>query len=271
MKILFLGDIVGRSARNIVRREAPALRRSMRLDFIIANAENASGGLGLNTKNAVEIKNSGIDVLTGGNHTWRYKEIYALLDNEPWLLRPANYPPGAPGRGWGIFDAGNGFNLAVVNLQGRIYMDKLDCPFRCAEDILSKIKINTIIIDFHAEATSEKRAMLQFLRGRISALIGTHTHVQTNDVQIVDRHTGYITDGGMCGVEDSVIGMDSKPAVKAFVHALPQRFEPATGEVVLHGVVLDIDDQSGTVLNMRAWKKTFDNTGIEKPQHNLDA
>ncbi len=258
MKILFLGDIVGRPARGLVQQELFRLRSTLELDFVIANAENVSGGLGLNVKNALQLKECGIDVLTTGNHIWKYKEIYDLLDKEPWLLRPANYPPGAPGTGLGIFSLQDDLQLAVINLQGRIFMDSLDCPFRTAEDILSRIKARIIIIDFHAEATSEKKALLHFLRGRVSAILGTHTHVQTSDAQIADNYTGYITDVGMCGVLDSVIGMAPKAVLEGFLSGLPKKFEPASGQPVLQGVLLDIQAQSGAVLDIQIidWPQT---------------
>ncbi len=256
MRLLFLGDIVGRPARRAVLRDMPGLRREWGLDFVVANAENASGGLGLNAKNATQLKACGLDVLTAGNHIWKYKNIYTLLDEESWLLRPANYPPGAPGQGLGLFTLPGGERLAVLNLQGRVFMDMLDCPFRTAADVLSSIDVQIVLVDFHAEATSEKKALLHFLRGRVSAVIGTHTHVQTHDAQIVDNYTGYVSDAGMCGVQDSVIGMEPTSVVQAFLCGTPQKFELAAGEVELQGVLLEIEEKTGAVQEIRLWKQT---------------
>ncbi len=256
MRILFLSDIMGKGARKAVQQELAGLRRDLDLDFVVANAENASGGLGLSAKNARQLKEAGIDVMTGGNHIWRYKEIYPLLDQEPWLLRPANYPPGAPGKGVAEFSPREGLDLAVINLEGRIFMDKLDCPFRTCREILSNTRAGIVLVDFHAEATSEKKALLHFFRGSVSALIGTHTHVQTSDAQILDGYTGYITDAGMCGVQDSVIGMDPGSVMDAFLYGIPQKFEPATGQVELQGVLLDIDQGTGAVQGIQAWRHT---------------
>jgi len=247
MRILFLGDIVGRPGRRAVSNRLPELRREYDLDVVLANAENASGGLGLNQKNARQLHRAGLEVLTSGNHIWRYKEILAFLDETEWVLRPANYPPRAPGRGYTVLDV-SGARVAVLNLQGRVFMEPLDCPFRTADAALADMQEqnpDVILVDFHAEATSEKQALRHYLEGRVTALLGTHTHVQTGDATIGRKGTAYITDLGMCGPEDSVIGMAPDSVVDGFKTQLPQSLSVAGGEAFLNGVVLDVDTESG--------------------------
>ncbi|MFW6055376.1 MAG: TIGR00282 family metallophosphoesterase [Thermodesulfobacteriota bacterium] len=231
MRTLFLGDIVGKPGRRAVMENISRLRRDLGLDLILANAENASGGLGLTPKNARELHQAGIDILTSGNHIWKHREIYNFLDETEWLLRPANYPPDAPGRGYGLFTV-NMLRVGVVNLLGRVFMSPVDCPFRTAESILKELEpeADIVLVDFHAEATSEKKALGYYLGGRVSALLGTHTHVQTSDAQILSGGTGYITDLGMCGPCHSVLGMDPETVQRGFVQGLPQRFVLAGGE-----------------------------------------
>ncbi|MCF8106850.1 MAG: TIGR00282 family metallophosphoesterase [Desulfohalobiaceae bacterium] len=255
MRILFLGDIVGKQARKAVTENIGRLRQDLDLDLILANAENASGGLGLVPKNASELHNAGIDVLTSGNHIWKHKEIYNFLNESRWLLRPANYPPEAPGRGYNLFSIAR-LRVGVINLLGRVFMSPVDCPFRTAGSILETLKqeADIVLVDFHAEATSEKKALGYYLAGRVSALLGTHTHVQTGDAQILSGGTGYITDLGMCGPSHSVLGMDPETVQRGFVQGLPQRFVLAGGEIKLQGALLDIDAQSGRTLNIQVWE-----------------
>jgi hypothetical protein len=256
MRILFLGDIVGRPGRKAVCTRVPQLRREHGLDLVVANAENASGGLGLNQKNARQLHRAGLDVLTSGNHIWRYKEILPFLEETDWLLRPANYPPRVPGRGYIVLECA-GIRVAVLNLQGRVFMEPLDCPFRTADAVLSEMQEQNpdmILVDFHAEATSEKQALRHYLEGRVTALLGTHTHVQTGDAFVGAKGTGYITDLGMCGPADSVIGMDPDPVVQGFTMQTPQRWSVAGGETVLDGVLLDIEAESGRCKAVTAWR-----------------
>lgn len=256
MRILFLGDIVGRPGRKAVTETLPRLRRQLALDLILGNAENASGGLGLNAKAARELFSAGFDVLTSGNHIWKYKDIYNVLLENSRLLRPANYPEGVPGSGVGLYEAPGGEPYAVINLMGRTYMEAVDCPFQTAQSLLDTIPgdVRIRLVDFHAEATSEKRAMGFFLDGRVSAVLGTHTHVQTNDAQVLPRGTAYITDLGMCGPAQSVLGMDSAIIVSRFLSRLPTRFEVAKNPASLAGALLDIDINTGQALAVSPWK-----------------
>ena len=255
-RILFLGDIVGRPGREAVKKAALSLKEEINADCLLANAENVSGGIGLTPENAKELHNAGVDILTSGNHIWKHKQIYSLLDKADWLLRPANYPPQVPGDGYNIYTI-RGTNLAVLNLQGRVFMESIDCPFKRVESILEEIKHRAciVIVDFHAEATSEKKAMLYYLNGKVSSVLGTHTHVQTNDAQITPKGTGYITDLGMSGPSDSILGMDPQAIVQRFLNHLPQKFTLASGEVFLQGVLMDIDPNSGKMLEMSSWER----------------
>lgn len=257
MRILFLGDIVGRPGRKAVCNRLPQLRSEYCLDLVLANAENASGGIGLNRKNAMQLHRAGLEVLTSGNHIWRYKEILPFLEETDWLLRPANYPPRVPGRGYTVLES-DGTRVAVLNMQGRVFMEPLDCPFRAADAVLQEMQEqnpDVILVDFHAEATSEKQALRHYLEGRVTALLGTHTHVQTGDACVGDKGTAYITDLGMCGPRDSVIGMDPDPVVQGFKMQTPQRWSVAGGETVLDGALLDIDTQSGRCEAITAWRE----------------
>ena len=262
MRVLFLGDIVGKAGRKAVMQTLPGLRQELEVDLVIANGENASGGIGLTRKNASQLLSADIDVLTSGNHIWKHKDILPVLDTEDRLLRPANYPPGAPGKGLGVYAAGHG-SVAVINLLGRTFMGQVDCPFRSADHILSRLEsgVSVILVDFHAEATSEKKALGFYLQDRVSAVLGTHTHVQTADALLLSKGTGYITDAGMCGPEDSVIGMKAEGIVKRFVTGLPQPFEVASGDVALQGALLDIDMASGKALSIQAVNKKVDGLG----------
>jgi len=247
VNVLLIGDIIGRPGRKIVYQKLPQLYEKYKLDCVIVNGENAAGGLGLTPAVANELFKNGIAVITSGNHIWRKKEIFPYLDQTDRLLRPANYPPQVPGRGWTILTLSCGTKLGVINLEGRVFMRSLDCPFRKAEDILKEMKKITsiIIVDFHAEATSEKMALGWFLDGKVSAVLGTHTHVQTADETILPQGTAYITDVGMTGPIFSIIGMEKEHALRAFLTQLPQKFKPAKGPVSLQGVIVTINVVSG--------------------------
>jgi metallophosphoesterase (TIGR00282 family) len=253
MRVLILGDVVGRPARRAVQNLVPTLVREEEVELVIANAENAAGGIGVDLKSARELLGSGVHVLTSGNHIWKKKEIYSYLDEREDLIRPANYPAGAPGRGWCIWQQ-NDMQTLIINLQGRVFMpNHVDDPFRCVDEILQRHgrKIPVVIVDMHAEATSEKVAMGWYLDGRTSVVYGTHTHVQTADERILPGGTAYITDLGMCGAMDSVIGMERETMIRGFISQLPRQFEVAEGNVVLQGVLVDIDKASGKARHIR--------------------
>lgn len=258
MRLLFLGDIVGKSGRRVVKDHLPRLRRDLGLDVVLANAENASGGLGLSSKSAYELRRCGVDVLTSGNHIWKFSDVQAVLSSEPWLLRPANYPVSAPGSGYGEYAIDGHPPLVVINIQGRTFMDAVDCPFAVAERLVAEAPTGAVIVvDMHAEATSEKRALAHMLRGKVQLVVGTHTHVQTNDACILDGMTGFITDLGMCGPMDSCLGMDNDIILNRFRSCRPQRFALAQGECMLNGVLADVDD--GRCRSIAAWKYTVAN------------
>jgi len=225
----------------------PGLKKEYALDFAIANAENASGGSGITLQVAEELFASGLDVLTSGDHIWKKKEIIELINKEGRILRPVNFPPGSPGNGYAIFKTKKGQSLGVINVNGRVFMEALDCPFRTstkAQEELSK-ETKVIIVDIHAEATSEKVALGWFFDGKVSAVLGTHTHIQTADEKILPNGTAYITDVGMTGPYDSVIGRRVEDVLQRFLTSIPVRFEVASENIQLHGVVLDIDEDTG--------------------------
>jgi metallophosphoesterase (TIGR00282 family) len=246
MRILFVSDIVGSAGRGALRLLGD-LRKELGFDFCIANGENAAAGFGLTRKTADEIFECGVDVITTGNHLWDRKEAFGLVSEEPRVLRPANYPPAVPGKGFAVFTSEYGEKIAVLNLLGRVFIKEVDCPFRCATAVLEKLADETrvIIVDLHAEATSEKVAMGWFLDGKVSAVIGTHTHVQTADERILPNGTGYITDAGMTGAFDSVIGIEKEAALKRFLTQVAVRLTPAEHDVRLNGVVVDVDPSTG--------------------------
>ncbi|WP_031484671.1 TIGR00282 family metallophosphoesterase [Maridesulfovibrio frigidus] len=256
MRILFLGDIFGRPGRKGVAKKMTDLREKLSLDLIVANGENASSGVGLSVKNAKEILGSGIDVLTSGNHIWKFKDIYSYLSACDRIVRPANVAEGSPGRGWTSFEIYEGLSVAIINLQGRTFMSACECPFRGADKILEEIPedIKVRLVDFHAEATSEKQCLGRYLDGRVSAVLGTHTHVQTNDARIFADGCGYITDAGMCGPIDSCLGLAPDPVIKRFVTGLPQKWRVAGGAVQLQGVILDVDETTGKTISIETWK-----------------
>lgn len=248
--IVFLGDIVGRPGRLAIKELLPAIRAEHRPDLVLANGENAAGGLGIDPKTADEIFSLGVDAITLGNHTWQKKEVFSYLDkHEEKIIRPMNFPPGAPGRGWTVLPAREGRPaVALLNAIGRVFMPQMvDCPFRAVgallENELRETKVR--ILDFHGEATSEKLAMAHYLNGKASLVLGTHTHVQTADERIFDKGTAYITDVGMCGPQDSVIGVRSELVVERFLSSLPGRFELAAGQPMLNGIIVKIDGETG--------------------------
>lgn len=247
MKILFIGDVFGEPGRQAVANIIPDLRERLALDFVIANGENTAGGVGITKDIAQDMLRDGVDAITLGNHTWSKRDIYKFLDEEDRIVRPANYPSGCPGRGWNIFKTRNGRRIGVINLCGRVFMDTLDCPFRTADEILETIKLDAdvILVDFHAEATSEKIAFGWYVDGRVSAVVGTHTHVQTADEKILPAGTAYITDVGMTGPIDSVIGVRKELIISRFLTRLPNKFEVAGGKVLLSAVLIDVDPASG--------------------------
>jgi metallophosphoesterase (TIGR00282 family) len=250
--ILFLGDIIGRPGRRALKRHLSSLVRKHSAAVVIANGENAAGGVGITDEVGRELLTQ-VDVLTSGNHIWDKKEAIDYLKKEPRLLRPANYPPENPGKGTHIFEAGSGQKLGVLNLQGRVFMEPIDCPFRIADKEVEELRALTpvIIVDFHAEATSEKQAMGWYLDGRVSAVIGTHTHVPTADERILPQGTAFITDVGMVGAYNSVIGIRRDQALKRFLTSRPQRFEPAKKGVFFSAVFVEVDNQTGKALSIQ--------------------
>ena len=249
MRVMMIGDIIGKPGRQALARLLPGLRRDLNIDLVTANAENTAGGFGLTPKTAQELLDAGVDVMTSGNHIWDKREILPHFDEFP-LLRPANYF-GAPGRGWLMQG-----DVMVLNLQGRVFMPPIDCPFREADQRLDEAQQalgqppKFVIVDFHAEATSEKQGLGWYLDGRVSAVVGTHTHVGTADTRILPGGTAYVSDLGMTGPVDSVIGTERAPVLEKFRTGLPQRFEPAEGPCILNSVLIDIDDDSGRAVDI---------------------
>ena len=248
---LFIGDLIGRPGRQALARFLPQLRKKYRPDLVIANAENAAGGNGLTEEIGKELFFQ-VDVLTSGNHIWDKKEVLNYLEKEPRLLRPANYPASNPGHGYYLYQNETGIKVAVLNLQGRVFMEPIDCPFLQADRLLETIKPATpiIIIDFHAEATSEKQALGWYLDGQASAVIGTHTHIPTADERILPKGTAYITDVGMAGGLNSVIGMRPEQAIRRFLTSRPQHFEPAKDGLMLSAVFITLDPDTGKALSI---------------------
>ncbi len=252
MKVLHIGDIVGRPGREAVGRLLPVISKEENFDLIIANSENAARGAGLTPDVADELLSFGINVLTLGNHVWKRKEIFQIIEDEN-ILRPANFPPGVPGNGLVVINI-NDTKVAVVSMMGRVYMPDLDCPFRTFDVIserLEKENVKNIIVDFHAEITSEKIAFGWYLDGKVSAVVGTHTHVQTADERILPQSTAYITDVGMTGARNSVIGVKKEIIIKKYLTQMPLRFEVAEGDPVLSGVIIDIDEKTGKARSIK--------------------
>jgi metallophosphoesterase (TIGR00282 family) len=253
VKLLFIGDIVGQPGRRAVKELVPKLREARGIDFVIANGENSAGGSGITPKTAEEIFSAGVDVITSGDHLWDQKDVLELLQNEKRFLRPLNYPPGTPGQGSGVFEVPGCPPIAVLNLQGRTFMPDLENPFHAARSEVERLRQQTkiIFVDLHAEATSEKIALARMLDGQVSAVVGTHTHVQTADEQIFPGGTAYLTDAGFTGPHESVLGREIEPVIQRFLTSMPQRFEVAKERVLLHGAVIEIDGVSGRAVKIQ--------------------
>ena len=247
MKVLFVGDIVGKVGRTTTKALLPVIVDRYKIDLIIANGENAAGGFGITDKIANEIFDLGVHIITTGNHVWDKKEFIPQISKLDRVIRPLNYPPGVPGYGSIIYTLSNSEKIAVINLSGRVFMSYIDCPFRIGEEAVEKLSklTNIIIIDFHAEATSEKVAFGYFMDGKVSAVVGTHTHVQTADEKILPGGTAYITDVGMTGPYNSIIGIEKEQIIHRFLTNMPMRFETAKGEGFFSAIVIEIDEKSG--------------------------
>jgi len=252
MRILFCGDVVGRSGRTVLCHHLPTLRERFAVDFVIVNGENAAGGFGITAKICQELYDKGVDVITTGNHVWDQRDIIGQIDQDPRLLRPGNFPKGTPGRGASLQKDTKGRQVLVLNVMGRLFMDPLDDPFAWVEAHLQQYRLGSavqaIVIDFHAEATSEKQAMGRFVDGRASLSVGTHTHVPTADIMIMPGGTAYQTDTGMCGDYNGVIGMKAEAPVMRFTRKMPCRLEVADGEGTLCALLVDIDERTGKAL-----------------------
>lgn len=253
MKILAIGDIVGRPGREAVREILPDLYRECGIDLVIGNGENCAGGVGITPSTAQELFESGIDVITSGNHIWAQKEIIPYLDGDLAIIRPLNYPPGIPGHGYLYKN-----NTLIVNLMGRVFLGNFDCPFRAIDRLLAELegKPNIIIVDFHAEATSEKVAMGRYLDGRVSAVLGTHTHVGTIDAQILPQGTAYVTDIGMVGPVDSVIGDDVASVITRFLTQIPKRLPVGKGKVSFNAILVEVDEGTGKATGIKRIERT---------------
>lgn len=251
LKLLFLGDIVGRPGRKAASNEIPRLKKQYNIDLVVANVENSAAGFGVTAKVVEELQAAGIDLMTTGNHIWDKQESYEFIDQSPYLLRPANYPPGVPGRGFLLYQTPQ-VRIGLLNLSGRVYLQGFDDPFRCADELINTElqAADLIIVDFHAEATAEKVALGWYLDGRVSAVIGTHTHVQTADARILDQGTAYITDAGMTGPYNSVLGMSREIIIHKFLYQMPARFEVEKGPYTLQGVVIEFDLQTRKAISI---------------------
>ncbi len=257
MNVLLIGDIVGSPGRKIIEELLESLKREFSVELVIANGENAAGGVGITREIAKELFAIGIDVLTMGNHVWDKREAFSLLEDEENMVRPANYPSGAPGRGATVFHMNDGLKVGIINISGRIFMPPLDCPFQTVEKELDWLRKETlnIIVDFHAEATSEKIAMGWFLDGKVSAVVGTHTHVQTADETILPNGTAYLSDLGMTGPIQSVLGVEKSMVIDKMLTQLPVRFKVAKGPAQLCGAVINIDEKTGKAVSIqRIWR-----------------
>lgn len=245
MRILMVGDVVGRPGRRYFREITPKLRKDREIDVVVVNGENSAGGKGMTEKSLAELLSGGADVITSGNHIWDKKDVLGFIDREPFLIRPANYPGDAPGKGCCIFPY-RAKNIGVMNLSGRSFMPPLDDPFQVVEDLLCAMRddCDILLLDFHAETTSEKMAMAWYLDGRVNAVVGTHTHVQTADARILPKGTAFLTDLGMTGPRDSVLGVETEAILYKFTTGRPVRFEVADGPCIYNGVILTIDDST---------------------------
>jgi len=259
MRILFLGDIVGRPGRRAVVSAVPHFVTTG-VDFVVANGENAAGGKGIDPGAARELLAAGVDVLTSGNHVWAKREVIPYIGESEVLLRPANFPSANPGSGYTVRRSRGGIGVAVINLMGRVFMGSSSCPFRAAEDALDAIghRAAVVVVDIHGEATSEKIAMGWYLNGRVSAVIGTHTHVQTADERILPGGTAYLTDAGMCGPRDSVIGVKREQVIERFVTQMPNKFEVASGPALLQGAIIDVEESTGRAVRIERVQRTFE-------------
>ncbi len=252
VRLLFIGDVIGKPGRQVVSRELHRLVDNHLVDIVIANGENAAGGFGLTEDTAKDLFACGIHLLTSGNHIWDKREAMDYLTRENRVIRPANYPPGTPGRGSNVLTTAGGTKIGVLNLEGRVFMNNLDCPFRTADIEVARLRDVTpiILVDFHAEATSEKMALGWYLDGRVSAVIGTHTHVQTADERIFPSGTAYLSDAGMTGAFDSVIGVRKDEPIEKFLSQIPAKFEVAKGNLGLNGVLIEVDDLNGRAIRI---------------------
>ncbi len=253
MKILFIGDIVGKPGRRVVVEKLDAVVHGHDIDLVIANCENAAAGFGITPALADGLFKTGAEVLTSGNHIWDKKDILPYLDSKAEILRPANYPDGTPGHGLYVGTTSGGIRYAVMNLQGRVYLPSIDCPFRKADALIEELPpdVRVRFVDFHAEVTSEKGALGWYLDGRVSAVVGTHTHIPTADERVLPQGTAYVTDVGMTGPYESVIGMGREASIQRFLQATPTRFEPATGDVRLSAVVIEVDPETGKARSIK--------------------
>ncbi len=267
MKILFIGDIVGEPGRRAVRELTPKLRARHSVDLCVANGENSAGGSGITQSTAAEIFASGVDIITSGDHVWDQKEIYPLMQNESRFLRPVNYPPNTPGQGSTFFQRETGPPVAIVNIQGRTFMPDLENPFWVIQREVNRLRETTpiIFVDMHAEATSEKIAIARMVDGQVSAVVGTHTHVQTADEQIFPGGTAFLCDAGFTGPHDSVLGRDIEPIIKRFVTNQPQRFTVATGRILLQGALITVDEKSGRATAIERISEPLNNLTANAP------
>lgn len=257
MNILFIGDIVGRPGRTIMEKLLRSIQNEYKADFTIVNGENAAGGNGITREIADEIYRLGVNCITTGNHVWDQRQVFEFIDQEPRIVRPANYPQGTPGRGYTVLKGPGGVDIGIINVSGRVYMPSIDDPFQEVNKIVTTLRSKTdiIFVDFHAEATSEKIALGWFLDGRVSAVCGTHTHVQTADERVLPSGTAYISDVGMTGPRDSVLGVKKETIIKRFLTSLPVRFEIAGGAVQLNGVIIDVIPETGKARSIQRIQK----------------
>ena len=266
MKLLFIGDIVGKPGRKAVRYFLPRLRETLGLDFIVANGENSAGGSGITPGTASEIFEAGVDVITCGDHLWDQREVVSLLNNEPRFVRPENYPEGTPGQGFCVLQIGDLPPIGVLNLQGQTFMKPIENPFYAADAAVDELREQTpiILVDMHAETTSEKIAMGRFLDGRVSAVIGTHTHVQTADEHIFPGGTAFLCDAGCTGPQESILGREIEPIIQRFLTYQPQRFAVASKRVPLNGALIDIDELSGKATSIERVSELLPDTQSEE-------
>jgi metallophosphoesterase (TIGR00282 family) len=258
MKILVVGDIYGKPGRYVLSELLRDIREEFSIDFTIANGENAAGGFGITENISKKLRSYGVDCITSGNHIWDRQEILPFLDESDYILRPANYPPTNPGKGYRLFRSEEHPDIAVINLQGRSFMKDIDCPFRTCDAIIADLKkeTNSIVVDFHAETTAEKKAFGWFIDGKVSLVFGTHTHVPTADETILPNGTGYITDVGMTGPFESVIGVKKEASIAYFLKKTPQRFDTAQNDRRLNGIVVDIDETTGKTTNIQRLERS---------------